>query len=74
MWTRAPDGIVATTLPNHRQVMNSTTGVLTDLMITNVTMEDDSTLYNCSFSANDNTITSSVVLNVTGNICTCEHS
>ena len=71
-WTIAPDGILAATLPNHRQVMNSSTGVFTNLVITNVTLEDDNTVYTCGDSGN--TITSSVVLNVTGNMCKCEHS
>ena len=70
-WTRAPDGLLATTLPNHRQVISST-GVSTNLVITNVTLEDDNTVYNCADSSN--TITSSVVLNVTGNMCKCEHN
>ena len=70
VWTR--DGTLATTLPNHRLMFNSTTGGFTDLMITNVTLEDDNTVYTCS--ASGSTITSSVVLNVTGNMCTCEHT
>ena len=66
IWTRAPDKTRATTLPNHRVVRNTTTGALSNLVITNVTLEDDNTVYNC---ANGNgAITSSVVLNVTGNI------
>ena len=72
VWTRASDGNVATTLPNHRQVTDSTTGALINLMITNVTLEDDNTVYNCADSSN--TITSSVVLNVTGNMRKYEHS
>ena len=59
-----------TTIPNHRVVFNSTTGTFTDLVITNVTLEDDNTVYNCA--ATGATITSSVVLNVTGNMHTCE--
>ena len=51
-------------IPNHIVVFNSTTGVFTDLVITNVTMEDDNTVYTCSSS--DDSITSSVVLNVSG--------
>ena len=51
-------------IPNHNQILNSTTGVFTDLVITNVTMEDDNTVYTCSSS--DDSITSSVVLNVSG--------
>ena len=44
-------------------------------MITNVTLEDNNAVYSCSSTSA--TITSSVVLNVTGNnrynICTCEN-
>ena len=64
VWTIPPDGIPATRLPNHRVVSNTTTGVSTNLVITNVTLEDHNTTYNCGDSGN--TITSSVVLNVTG--------
>ena len=46
-------------IPNHNQIFNSTTGVLTDLVITNVTLEDDNTVYTCSSA--DNSISSSVV-------------
>ena len=66
VWTIAPDGILATTLPNHRQVFNSTTGGLTDLVIINVTLEDNSTVYSCTDAIS--TITSSVILNVTGTV------
>ena len=51
-------------IPNHNQMLNSTTGALTDLVITNVTLEDDNTVYTCS--SRDGGITSSVVLNVSG--------
>ena len=51
-------------IPNHNQILNSTTGVFTDLVITNVTLEDDNTVYTCSSIGNG--ITSSVVLNVSG--------
>ena len=54
-------------IPNHNQIFNSTTGVLTDLVITNVTLEDDNTVYTCSSA--DNSISSSVVLNVSGRLC-----
>ena len=67
VWTVAPDGILATTLPNHRVVFNSTTGGFTDLVITNVTLEDNNTVYSCTSTGA--IITSSVVLNVTGNNC-----
>ena len=51
-------------IPNHNQILNSTTGSLTDLVITDVTLEDDNTLYTCNSSGDS--ITSSVVLNVSG--------
>ena len=59
-------------IPNHNPTFNSTTGGFTDLVITNVTLEDDNTVYTCS--ATGTPIASSVVLNVTGNMCTCEHN
>ena len=66
VWSRNISGILTpiTTIPNHRLMFNSTTGGFTDLVITNVTLEDDNTVYSCS--AAGATITSSVVLNVTG--------
>ena len=70
LWTR--DGILAVTLPNHSQVFNTTIARATNLVITNVTLEDDNTVYICN--SPDFSITSSVVLNVTGNMCKCEHS
>ena len=61
-----------TPIPNHRLVFNSTTGAFTDLVITDVTLEDNNAVYTCT--ALGATITSSVVLNVAGtyicNICT----
>ena len=51
-------------IPNHNQIFNSTTGARTDLVITNVTLEDNNTVYTCG--ASDGSITSSVVLNVSG--------
>ena len=59
-------------ISNHNIMFNSTTGGFTDLVITNVTLEDDNTVYTCT--ATGASITSSVVLSVTGNMCTCEHS
>ena len=59
-------------IPNHNPTFNSTTGGFTDLVVTNVTLEDGNTVYTCT--ATGTIITSSVVLNVTGNMCTCEHS
>ena len=54
-------------IPNHNQIQNSSTGLFTDLVITDVTLEDDNIVYTCSSS--DNSITSSVVLNVLGKLC-----
>ena len=64
VWTR--NGVLATTvtISNHRLVFNFTTGAFTDLLITDVTLADDNTVYTCSDSGA--TISSSVVLNVTG--------
>ena len=53
-------------IPNHRQIVNSTTGVRTDLVITNVILEDDNTVYTCN--STEDIITSSVVLNVSGKL------
>ena len=69
LWSRNISGMVTairtlTPTPNHRQVFNATTGVFSDLMITNVTLEDNNAEYICT--ATGATITSSVVLNVTG--------
>ena len=62
-WRR--NGIIVDTnvLTDYTFVFNSTTNV-NDLVITNVGLEDDNTEYECTV-ANSN-ITSSVVLNVTG--------
>ena len=51
-------------IPNYNVIVNSTTGVFTDLVITDVTLEDDNTVYTCN--STDDSITSSVVLNVSG--------
>ena len=56
-------------IPNHNVVLNSTTGVRTDLVITNVTLEDDNTVYTCN--STEDSITSSVVLNVSGKLYVC---
>ena len=53
-------------IPNHRTEFNFTTGAFTDLVITNVTLEDDNTVYSCT--AVSASMISSVVLNVTGKI------
>ena len=72
MWIRAADRMIAVFLPNHNLVFNFTTRVYTKLVITNVTLEDDNTVYICTTPNLD--ITSSVVLNVIGNMCKCGHS
>ena len=56
-------------IPNHNQIINSTTAVFTDLVITNVTLEDDNIVYTCTSS--DDSINSSVVLNVSGKLYAC---
>ena len=58
-------------IPNHNQIFNSTTGVRTDLVITDVTLEDDNTVYSCN--STDNNITSSVELNVLGKLYVCTY-
>ena len=53
-------------IPNHSQILNSTTGVFTDLVITNVILEDNNTVYICTSSGNG--VMCSVVLNVSGKL------
>ena len=72
VWSRNVSGVVTTIsaqtpIPNHRLVFNSTTGAFTDLVITNVTLDNNNAMYICS--ATGANITSSVVLNITGNLC-----
>ena len=57
-------------IPNHNPTFNSTTGGLTDLVITDVTLDDNNTGYTCT--AIGATITSNVVLSVTGIINTIQ--
>ena len=58
-------------IPNHNVIFNSTTGARTDLVITDVTLEDDNTVYTCN--STDDSITSSVVLNVSGKLYVCTY-
>ena len=58
-------------IPNHYQILNSTTGVLTDLVITDVTLGDDNAVYTCNSTGDS--ITSSVVLNVLGKLYVCTY-
>ena len=51
-------------IPNHSQLVDPVTGVQSDLVITNVRLEDDNTNYSCSAANTD--ITSFVMLNVIG--------
>ena len=53
-------------IPNHNQILNSTTGAATDLVITDVTL-DDNIVYTCNSTGDS--ITSSVMLNVLGKLC-----
>jgi len=63
-WRRNGTVIDTNILTNHQLVFNSTYNAVTDLMITNVSLEDDNTEYSCSTAATD--ITSSIVLKVAG--------
>ena len=58
-------------MPNHNQILNSTTGAFTDLVITNIALEDDNIVYTCSSTSDS--ITSSVVLNVSGKLYVCAY-
>ena len=62
-------------IPNHSVVFNSTTGGFTDLVITDVRLDDNSTMYSCTAAGANPPITSSVVLNVIRKlyIRTCKH-
>ena len=69
IWSRNISGMITTIsaqtpIPNHRVVFNSTNRAFTDLVITDVTLEDNNAMYICT--AIGVAITSSVVLNVTG--------
>ena len=64
VWSRNISGVITTIfpqtpIPNHRVVFNSTTGAFTDLVITDVTLEDNNAMYICT--AIGVAITSSVV-------------
>jgi len=67
IWRRNGTIVDTSVLTNHHYVINSTYNAVTDLVITNVSLEDDSTEYECTTTTTttDN-ITSSVVLDVTG--------
>ena len=65
VWRRSGTFVDTNVLIDHRIVYNSTYRANTDLVISNVGLEDDSTEYECSVQ--NSYITSSIVLNVTGN-------
>ena len=64
VWRRNGTIVDDDILTNHQVVLNSTYNANTDLVITNVGLEDDNTEYQCRV-VNSN-ITSSIVLNVEG--------
>ena len=69
IWFRNGEEVVVNNtaiIPNHNVIINSTTGAHTDLVITNVALEDNNTVYTCTDIGV--TITSSVVLNVSGSL------
>ena len=66
LWRRNGTLVDTNVLTNHQIMFNSIHNALTDLVITNVTLEDDNTEYECSSIGSD--ITSSIVLNVTGQL------
>jgi len=63
-WRRNGTIVDTNVLTNHSIVFSSTYYANTDLMITNVSLEDDNTEYSCTRENSD--ISSSIVLNVTG--------
>jgi len=64
-WRRNGTIVDPNVLTNHQFVFSSTYNANTDLVITNVLLEDDNTEYECTTPSSG--ITSSLVLNVTGN-------
>ena len=77
VWSRYEMPVIVTNasgnffIPHHSTVFNITTRAITDLVITDVTVEDDNTVYTCA--ATGAAITSSVVLNVLGKLYICTH-
>ena len=65
IWRRNGTLVDTNVLTNHQIVFNPTYDALTDLVITDAGLEDDNTEYECTAVGSD--ITSSIVLNVTGN-------
>jgi len=65
IWRRNGTIVDPNILTNHQIAFNSTNNANTDLVVTNISLEDDNTEYECN--AENSNITSSIVLNVTGN-------
>ena len=65
VWRRNGTAVDPNVLTNHQFVFNLTYNANTDLVITNVDLEDDNIEYECTTATND--VTSSIVLNVAGN-------
>jgi len=64
VWRKNQMLIATKILKNHHLQYNSDYNANTDIVITYVTLEDDNLAYECT--AENNNITSSLVLNVTG--------
>jgi len=64
IWRRNGILVDPNILTNHQFKFNSTYNANTDLVITNVSLQDDNTEYECTTTTGD--INSSIVLNVTG--------
>ncbi|XP_065915415.1 receptor-type tyrosine-protein phosphatase eta-like isoform X2 [Dysidea avara] len=62
VWRRNGTAVDPNVLTNHQFVFNLTYNANTDLVITNVDLEDDNIEYECTTATND--VTSSIVLNV----------
>jgi len=63
-WRRNGTVVDTSVLTNHHYLFNYIYNAFTDLVITNVSLENANTEYECSAAASG--ITSSIVLNVTG--------
>ena len=63
-WRRNGTLVDTNVLTDHQIKFNSTYSANTDLVITNVKLEDDNTEYECTVQ--NSNVTSSIVLNVTG--------
>jgi len=66
VWRRNGTFVDNNILTNHHYVFNSTYNANTDLVISNVSLEDDNTEYECTTTTTTDNITSSILLDVTG--------